>query len=194
MHMTSFHNTTVLPKLRQVALAATAALALSFAATPGFAQPVGGMMAGGPGMHGGHGMHGDGGFEQMLPQVLENAKASLNLDTLQQKTWDDLVAQSKVAHVAARANRQTVKDAMVVELAKPEPVLANVAAVADGVEQANRAAHIALRNQWLTFYANLSPEQKGVVRDLLQKRLAKMEAFHAGMIERIRQHFAPAAN
>ena len=185
--MTFLPKTTLPPTVRRIALAATAALALSLAATPGMAQPAGGMMHGGPGMHGG------AGFEMMLPQILERAKASLNLNTSQQVTWDGLVTQSKAAHVAARASRQTIKDALVAELAKPEPVLSNVAAVADGVEQTNRAAHVALRNQWLAFYANFSPEQKAVVRDLLQKRLAKMEAAHEGMIERIRQHFAPAS-
>ena len=117
--MTFFQRTTIAPQARRIALAATTALALSLAATTGIAQPAG------PMMHGGHGMHGAGaGFEQMIPHMLEQAKASLNLNTSQQTMWDSVVAQGKAARDAGRANHQKVKDAMQAELAKTEPDLA----------------------------------------------------------------------
>jgi Spy/CpxP family protein refolding chaperone len=175
--MKCFPDRTALPHARQALMAATAALVLSFGVGPASAQP-----AGGP--HGMHGMHGGAGIEQMIPRMLERAKANLNLNTSQQVSWDNAVAQSKAAHEAARANRQQVKAALTAELAKPEPDLAAVIAVADSVEQQNRALRINARNQWLQLYAALSPEQKGVARDLLQKRLQHAESLGA----KIREH------
>lgn len=187
--MTFFQNTTMAPKARRIALAATTALALSLAATAGIAQPAGGMMRGGPGMHGG-----GAGIEQMIPRMLEQAKASLNLNTSQQTQWDSVVAQGKAARDAARANHQKAHAALQVELAKAEPDLAAVAAAADSVEQDNRALRKQVRDQWLALYATFSPEQKAVVRDLLQKKVARAEAFHQRMLERIQQHLAPSGS
>ena len=188
--MTIFANPIAAAKVCRVALAATAALALSLTAAAGIAQPAGGMMHGGPG---GHGMRGGVGIEQMIPHLLEKAKASLNLDSSQQATWEALVKQSKAVHDAARTNRQRLKTAMTEELAKPAPDLAAVAAIADSVEQDNRTARKALRDQWIAFYTRtFTPEQKAVVRDLLQKKMARAEAFHHRMLERVREHLAPS--
>jgi len=165
---------TVLPQVRKVMVATAAGLALTFGAATAYAQP-----AGGP-----HGMHGGAPFEMMMPRMLEQAKASLNLNTQQLAMWDNVVAQGTTARATAHANRQQVRTAMASELAKAEPDLAAVAAVADGIAQQNRALHIAVRNQWLQLYATFSPEQKGVVRGLMQQKLARMESFGAKMRER----------
>jgi protein CpxP len=189
MDMTFFQRTTIAPQARRIALAAMAALALSLAATAGIAQPAG------PMMHGGRGMHGAGaGFEQMIPHMLEQAKASLNLNTSQQTMWDSVVAQGKAARDAGRANHQKVKDAMQAELATPEPNLAAIAAVADGVEQQNRALRKQVRDQWLALYATFSPDQKAVVRGLLQTKIARAESFHQRMLQRIQEHLAPSGS
>ena len=184
--MTPVPNTAAAPRLRRIALAATAALALSLAATASSAQPGGGAMHGGPGMHGMH-----RGIE-MLPRMLERAKESLHLNTSQQTMWDSVVAQGKAAREVGRANRLKVKEALKAELAKAEPDLAAVAAAADGVEQQNRASHRRVRDQWLALYATFSPEQKAVVRDLLQRKVARAESFHQRMRERIREHPGPS--
>ena len=174
--MKHLSDPTVVPHARKVLIAATAALVLSFCVATVSAQPAGGS-------HGMHGMHGGAGIEQMIPRMLEHAKANLNLNTSQQVIWDNAVAQSKAAHEAARANRQQVKAALTAELAKPEPDLAAVIAVADSVEQQNRALRLGARNEWLRLYAALAPEQKGVARDLLQKRIQHAESFGAKMRE-----------
>jgi Spy/CpxP family protein refolding chaperone len=166
----------MLPQARRLALAATAALALTCAATTAFAQPDGGM----------RGMHGGGPIDLLVPHMLEKAKASLNLNTSQQAMWDNIVAQGKAAHDEGRTNRQKVKAVLQAELAKPEPDLAAIAAAADTVEQQNRALRQQVRTQWLNLYATFTPEQKGVVRDLLQKRLARAESFHEKMMEHVR--------
>jgi len=181
--MQGFTIHTVTPRARRLALAVTAALVLACAAPAALAQPGGGMM---------HGMHGGGSIDQLVPRLLEQAKASLNLNTSQQTMWDNVVAQSKVAHEQGRANRQRVKDAMKSELAKPEPDLAAIAASADAVEHHNRSSRLNVRTQWLALYATFTPEQKAVVRDLLQQKLERAESFRERMQEHMRGAQRPA--
>jgi Spy/CpxP family protein refolding chaperone len=181
--MTSRTNTIAAPAARRIALAAAAAFALSLAATSGFAQTASTTAP----VHWGagfHGRHGGAGID-MMPRVLEQIKASLNLNTSQQVMWDNAVAQGTAARDAAIANRKTVRDALQAELAKAEPDLAAVATAADGVAQQNRTLHKQVRDQWLALYATFSPEQKAIVRDALQARLAKAESFR----QRMRAHF-----
>jgi Spy/CpxP family protein refolding chaperone len=161
---------------RLAAFAATAILALTGVAAT--AQP-----AGGPGHWAGH----PGGME--MEQVLGSVKGQLNLNTSQQVMWDNAVAQTKAAHVAGRANRVKVHDAMAVELAKAEPDLAAAAAAADSVQASNQTLHQGVRNQWLQVYATFSPDQKAVVRDAMAKQMARMEAMGA----RMRAHMQPGS-
>ena len=98
--------------------------------------------------------------------------------------WDNAVAQAKAARDTGRANMQTVKDAMTAELAKAEPDLAVVAAVADNVQASNSALRKQVRNTWLALYATFTPDQKAIVRDTLKQRMARMESFHQKMLER----------
>ncbi len=178
--MTSVRNIPAAPRFRRTVLAAAAALALSLAATTGNAQPAA-AVPGAPAMPAMHGMH--AGFD-VMPRMLERVKERLALNTSQQTMWDAVVAQGKAAREAGRANRGSVKDALAAELAKAEPDLAAVAAAADGVEQQNRALRRQVRDQWLALYATFSPEQKAVVRELLQRKLARAESFHQRMRER----------
>jgi Spy/CpxP family protein refolding chaperone len=179
-----FHSVT--PRARRLALATTAALAMACAATVAYAEPGGGMR------HGMHGMHGVAPIDQLVPQLLEEAKASLNLNTSQQALWDSVVAQGATARDQGRANRQQVKNAIKLELAKPEPDLAAIADIADSVQQQNRSLRQKVRTQWLALYATFSSEQKAIVRDLLQQRLARAESFRERMHERMRNALRPA--
>jgi len=158
---------------RGTLMALTTGLALTFAGATAFAQP------------GGHGMHGGGSIDQMIGHMLMQAKDRLNLNSSQQVIWDNAVAQSKSAHQAARANRQQVKAALQAELAKPEPDLASVTALADSVEQQNRTLRQNARNAWLQLYATFTPDQKGITRSMLQERLQRAES----MGERMRERF-----
>jgi len=155
---------------RMAAIAATALLTLT--GVPAMAQPAGGF-GHGPGHHGG----------MEIGQVLGAVKSQLNLNTSQQLMWDNAVAQTKAAHATGRANMQKVHDAMTAELAKAEPDLASVAAVADSVQSGNQTLRQGVRNQWLQVYATFSPEQKAIVRDALSKQLARMESMGAKMRE-----------
>jgi Spy/CpxP family protein refolding chaperone len=125
-----------------------------------------------------------GGGDEMIGKLIAHARAKLNLNTSQSGMFDAAIAQSKTARETGRTLHQKVRDAMAAELAKPEPDLAAVAAVADGVRDEGAALHRQVRAAWLALYATFSPEQKTVVKDMLQQRLARMEAFRQRMHDR----------
>ncbi|HET8584114.1 MAG TPA: periplasmic heavy metal sensor [Casimicrobiaceae bacterium] len=108
-------------------------------------------------------------------------KNQLNLNTSQQAMWDNAVAAGKNARTAARANMQKVHDTLAAELAKSEPDLAAVSAAADSARTANAQLHAQVRDAWLNLYATFTPDQKGVVKNALSQRLAKMEKFREKM-------------
>jgi Spy/CpxP family protein refolding chaperone len=157
---------------RRIAMAAAAALALG----------IGGVALAQPGRHHHGGM---GGGDEMIGRLIAHAKSQLNLNTSQQVQFDAAVAQSKAAFQTGRGSMQRVKDAMAVELAKPEPDLAAVAAIADDVRAQNQALRKQVRDQWLALYATFSPDQKAVVKQMIQNRMARAEHFR----EKMRQHF-----
>jgi len=188
------------PGLRRITLAATTALALALGSTATLAQPAGPMMGGGMGGgfggHGGPGMHAmqGGGIDGMLPRALEQVKASLNLTDAQLVLWNKAVAQGQSARGAARASHQKVKDAMTAELAKANPDLGAVAAIADTVHQQNQAARKGVRDAWLELYSSFTLDQKAIVRNLLQQKLARAEAMHDRMAERMHQRWGTPGN
>ena len=186
MQGSTIHSMT--PHARRLALAAAAAVALAFAAPAAIAQT-----AGAPGAPGMHAMHGGDSLDGLLPHLLAKAKASLNLNTSQQVQFDNALAEGKAKHAQMRANRQQVKDALKLELAKPAPDLAALAAASDAAELANSTLRKEARAPWLALYATFTPEQKAVVRDLLQQRLDRAESFRERMQEHLRNALRPAS-
>ena len=158
------------PGSRVAAIAAAALIGISGIAA---AQPQ-------PRHHGPHGHHGGGDFISAIAGL----KSELNLNTSQQAMWDNAVAASKAARQDARANLQKVQDALKAELAKPEPDLAAVSAVADSVRDSNASAHKQVRAAWLNVYGTFTPDQKAVVKTAFQQRLTRMEQFREKMRER----------
>lgn len=162
---------------RQVAVVAAAALAMGVSVAQAS-----------PGPHGpGHGFHGMGPGGPMLGGLIEKAKAQLNLNTMQQSMFDTAVADAKAARDAARTRHLQARDAIKAELAAAEPNLEAVAKIGDDLEAQDRAARVAIRTQWLNLYKTFSAEQKAVVRDLMQTRIALMEQFRQKMQERMQQ-------
>lgn len=161
---------------RAIAVAA-AILAVTLAGST-FAQPAGG--------HGGahHAMMGPGGGDGFLGQAIARAQAKLNLNTSQKLMFDNALAQTKAARESGRALHQKVRDSLAAELAKPEPDLAAVAAVADGVQQQGLSLRHQVRDTWLQLYGTFSPDQKAMVRDILQNHMARMESFRQKIKER----------
>ena len=168
----TFHRT-----YRTIAGVAAVAIAAAFGSAVALAQP-----AGSP--HGLHGPHGPGGADEMIGHLIAHAKGQLNLNTMQQGMFDTAVADSKAARDAGRGLHEKVKATLQAELAKAEPDLAAVAAAADIAMDQGRAQRKAIRAEWLGLYATFTVEQKAVVKDLLQKRLAHAESFRQKMRER----------
>lgn len=133
----------------------------------------------GPGMHGHRGLHG-GGIERAIAQV----KDKLALDTSQQVLWDNAIAATRSAREAGRAERTKVHAAVKAELAKAEPDLVALSAVADAAQANGQALRHQVRGEWLKLYATFTPAQKLVVRDQLAKRAERFERFRERMQER----------
>lgn len=129
-----------------------------------------------PGRHGPHG--GDFSFG------IAALKDQLNLNTSQQTMWDSAVAQTKAARDTGRASMQKIKDAMNTELAKTEPDLSAVAAVADDVQAANTALRRQVRSTWLALYATFTADQKAVVKNAMQQRMTRMESMRQKWLQR----------
>jgi Spy/CpxP family protein refolding chaperone len=147
--------------MKNLFLTAILAAALGGMGTPALAQP-----------HGGSPL-----------AMLVKIKSQLNLNTSQQQQWDMVIAQSKAAREAGRANFDQVKSALRAELAKPEPDFAAVAVLADSVRDQNAALHRQTRNAWLGLYATFTPEQKAVARDAIKagiERMREQRALHYG--------------
>ena len=163
-------------KLRRTVVVVASALAMALGATAVLAQPAGGL----PGPHG----HGHGGPGDMIGHLIVSAQSQLNLNTSQQQMFDAAVASTKAAFQQGRTLHQSVKDALTAELAKSEPDLAAVAAAADNVRAQREALRQQVRAQWLALYATFSTDQKTVVKNLIQQRMAQAEAFRANMMQR----------
>lgn len=128
--------------------------------------------------------HHDGGD---LIGMIQGFHDQLGLNTSQQQQWDAAVAATQAAHQAALAGMQQLKAATQAELAKPEPDLASLAAQADALRQQNAPTRQAARDAWLALYASLNAQQKGIVRDAITAKLARMEQFRAQMRQRLSQ-------
>ncbi len=164
--------------LRTIAGVAAIALATAFGTQIALAQATGGP----PGPHGHHGMAGP---DEMIGHLIASAKSQLNLNTSQQGMFDTAVADSKAAFQSGLALHQKVHDTLQAELAKTEPDLAAVAAAADAAMDQGRVQRKAIRAEWLALYATFTPDQKAVVKDILQKQVAKADSFR----EKMREHF-----
>lgn len=166
----------------QVAAAIVFGLGLAASGSAAAGGPMrgaaGGPVGGPPGAPGG-----------MIEHVLASMKDRLALDSSQQVMFDRIRAQSVAAHDQASAMRADVRAKVDAELAKAEPDLAAVSAFFDNAEEQGRAARRQVRDQWLTFYANLRADQKAIVRDAIRERIARMDDMHDRMRGRM-QHRA----
>jgi hypothetical protein len=113
--------------------------------------------------------------------VIATLQAQLTLNTSQQLQFNNALAQSKAAHDAMRSGSAKLKAATQAELAKTAPDLGSLAALSDQVQQQNSGVRKQARAAWLALYDTLSPDQKLVVRDAVNARIAQAEEFRAQM-------------
>jgi hypothetical protein len=156
--------------MKRVLIATIGAIGIAGLAAAAFAQVP-------PHMHGGHDPVG----------VIQALHDQLNLNTSQQQQWDSAVAQTKAARDAGRAAWSQLKTATQAELAKAEPDLAALAAQSDAIQAQTSGARKAVRDSWLALYATFTPQQKGIVRDAINARIARMAQFRAKMQQRFQQ-------
>lgn len=115
------------------------------------------------------------GEREFLP--MQEIHDKLKLSGEQEKTWQVLEQKTRDMRMSGRDQRNEIKSQARQELDKAEPDLARVARLADQNMDEQTAKRRQLRDEWLKLYAQLSPEQKLVVRDALKARMAKMEMF-----------------
>jgi Spy/CpxP family protein refolding chaperone len=151
------------------------ALCAGVAAMPALSQP------------GEHHRHHEGGRSGLASAIVA-LKSQLNLTAAQEAMLDQAIAAGKSARDAARQSRQTVRQLVHDELAKPTPDLARIAAAEDQVQDAATAARRNVRNQLLQLYATFTPAQIAVVKDAMTQRLSRFEAFREHMRERFGKH------
>jgi len=72
------------------------------------------------------------------------------------------------------------------ELAKPEPDLAALAAMADDMHAQGDALRRDVRDPWLKLYATFNAQQKAIVREMLQQKMERAEHLR----KRMREHFS----
>lgn len=163
---------------RRAMMVTAAALAMACGGAA-LAQPMGP-----PGGAMGHGPGGHGFFGEHFGLMLDGVKARLGLDAAQQQLWDRAMAQAKTARETGRALHQKVRDAMRAELAKAEPDLVAMAAIADDAHAQGQALRRQVREQWLNLYTSLNAQQKAVVRELMQQKMDRGDRFRQRMRER----------
>jgi periplasmic protein CpxP/Spy len=113
--------------------------------------------------------------------VIAGLQAQLNLNTSQQVQFDNALAQSKAARDAMKNGFAQLQAATQSELAKSAPDLGSLAALSDQVQQQNSGLRKQARTAWLALYDTLSADQKLTVRDAINARIAKVQAFRAQM-------------
>ena len=113
--------------------------------------------------------------------AIAGLRDQLNLNTSQQMQFDNALAQSKAAHQAMRDGFAQLQAAAQTELAKSSPDLRALAALSDQVRDQASGPRKDARAAWLALYDTLSPDQKLVVRDAINARIAQAQALRAEM-------------
>ena len=118
---------------------------------------------------------------------LESMKDEINLTPAQQFQLGNCLTQTKTLRTAAQGAAAIMKQTIDAELAKPQPDLALIAATSDAMQAQMIAARQAVRAEWLTLYAMLSPEQQTIVGARLEKAWLRLES-----VFELLQRLAPA--
>ena len=115
---------------------------------------------------------------------MEKIHNKLHLTPEQEKTWQSLEQQRKEMFKASWEQRKALRARIKSELDRGEPDLAALAAETDRSMDEQIHKRRQLRDQWLKLYAQLSPEQKAIVKDAIKARMDKSER----MREKFRHH------
>lgn len=105
--------------------------------------------------------------------ILNDVHTRIQLTAAQQERWRAVVAQTRAAHEAIRANVAQLKSATETQLSLKEPDLASLAATSDRLQAQNIAVRMKARAAWLDLYDSFSADQKNLVRDSITTMLGQ---------------------
>jgi Spy/CpxP family protein refolding chaperone len=108
----------------------------------------------------------------------------LNLSETQEKTWQALSQEGRTMREALRKEHVETKSLLKQELDKGEPDFAAAAAQADKLADERSGKMRRMRDEWIKFYATLTPAQKTIVRDEMKARLSMAEKRWDRMMQR----------
>ena len=123
--------------------------------------------------HGHGGAH--GGMGIMGGIFNPEAQAKLQLTSEQAQQLEGIRARMKELRQGMRQEGQQFRQAMQAEMAKPAPDLAHLAQLREQMFNKRHQGMQAIQNDALALYAGMSPQQKGVVKQLMQERMARWD-------------------
>lgn len=103
------------------------------------------------------------------------AQAKLQLTSGQAQQLEGIRARMKELRQGMRQEGQQFRQAMQAEMAKPAPDLAHLAQLREQMFNKRHQGMQAIQNDALALYAGMSPQQKGVVKQLMQERMARWD-------------------
>ena len=112
-----------------------------------------------------------------LFKQLDELHDELRLSSEQESLWQSARMHSKQAERDIRENNRRFTRLSEQELASDAPRLSELSAALDDLLKQNQAMHKEVRTLWLGFYDGLAASQKRVVRDALQRQLARLKTF-----------------
>jgi hypothetical protein len=125
-----------------------------------------------------------GAFAQDIPFDFRALERQLHLDRAQKAQFDDAVAATRRAMLVTALVGMEMKDRIAHELARQRPdlrrLLPDPDAVRADLEPNWREAHAA----WARFYATLDERQVAIAREYVERRLARLQDFAGGLLER----------
>lgn len=113
------------------------------------------------------------GGDEFMP--LNAIHDKLHLSEAQEKTWQTLTQKTQTWREVGRKEHGALKSQLKQELDKSQPDFAALAAKADRIADERTGEKRRVREEWLKFYASLSPTQQTTVRDELRAKLAGAE-------------------
>ena len=112
-----------------------------------------------------------------LFKQLDELHDELHLSSEQESLWQSARMHSKQAERDIRENNRRFTRLSEQELASDTPRLSELSVALDDLLKQNQAMHKEVRTLWLGFYDGLAASQKRVVRDALQRQLARLKTF-----------------
>jgi uncharacterized membrane protein len=100
----------------------------------------------------------------------------LSLTPAQETQWQALVTEKASLRTQNHTNRQQLQTTISTELAKPTPELTTINTAVNTTRDAAVAGGKQLRQDFLTFYAALSPDRQAIVITALKERLAQAKS------------------